>query len=384
MLYRNLGQTGEKVSILGFGCMRFPTIGNKSDQINEKKAIAMLEFGVDNGINFIDTAYSYHGNDSDIGGMSEPFLGEFLQTGFREKILLSTKLPSWIVEKKEDMEYFLDQQLERLQTDKIDLYLLHSLKEDYWKNLTSLDVFEFMDTIQNDGRVKYIGFSFHDELDLFLEILDSYEWDVVFTQMNYLDENYQSGINGLQYLGSIGMGNVVMEPLRGGTLINNIPSEVNKLWNTSKIKRSPVEWAFRYLWDMEGVSSVLSGMSSLEQVKENIAIAKNGYPNSLNSEEKNLIKEVGRTYKERKDIDCTLCSYCMPCPHKVNIPNCFKEYNIAKMLRDAKASSMQYFTLLNEENHASSCTSCGDCVSMCPQMINIPEELKKIKALFGR
>lgn len=384
MLYRNLGQTGEEVSILGFGCMRFPTIDNEPNQINEKETTAMLEYGIDNGINFIDTAYSYHGTDFDSGGMSEPFLGDFLQTGFREKVLLSTKLPSWIVEKKEDMEYFLDQQLERLQTDKIDLYLLHSLKKDYWANLTSLDVFEFMDTIQNEKKVKYIGFSFHDELDLLLEILDSYDWDVVFTQMNYVDENYQSGINGLQYLSSIGMGNVIMEPLRGGTLVNNIPSEITKLWNSSKIKRSAVEWAFRYLWDIEGVSSVLSGMTSLEQVKENVAIAKNAFPNSLTDEERSLIKEVSRTYKERKDIDCTVCSYCMPCPQKVNIPTCFKEYNIAKILGDAKASSMQYFSLLNEENYASSCIECGDCVPMCPQMINIPEELKKVKKLFGR
>ncbi|MDR2967207.1 MAG: aldo/keto reductase [Methanobacteriaceae archaeon] len=384
MLYRDLGQTGEKISILGFGCMRLPTIDNKPDQINAKEATTMLEFGINNGINFIDTAYSYHGVDFDSGGMSEPFLGEFLQTGFREKVLLSTKLPSWIVEKKEDMEYFLNQQLERLQTDKIDLYLLHSLKKDYWENLSSLDVFEFMDTIQNDGRVKYIGFSFHDELDLFLEILDSYEWDFVFTQMNYLDEDYQSGINGLQYLSSIGMGNIVMEPLRGGTLVNNIPPEINRLWNSSKIKRSPVEWALRYLWDMEGVSSVLSGMSSFEQVKENVAIANDAYPNSLTDEEKNLIKEVSKSYKKRKDIDCTFCSYCMPCPQKVDIPNCFKEYNIAKMLDNVEASLMQYSTLLNEENYASSCIECGDCIGMCPQMINIPEELKKVKKLFGK
>ena len=175
-----------------------------------------------------------------------------------------------------------------------------------------------------------------------------------------------------------------MEPLRGGTLVNNIPPEINTLWNTSKIKRSPVEWALRYLWDMEGVSSILSGMSSLKQVKENVAIAKNGYPNSLNDEEKALIKEVKRVYKERKDIECTQCSYCMPCPQKVDIPNCFKEYNIAKILDDAQASSMQYFTLLNEDNYASSCTGCGDCVAMCPQMINIPEELKKVKELFGK
>jgi len=384
MLYRDLGQTGEKISILGFGCMRLPTIDNKPDQIDEKEATLMLEYGIDNGINFIDTAYSYHGTDFDSGGMSEPFLGEFLETGFREKVLLSTKLPSWIVEKKEDMEYYLDQQLERLKTDQIDIYLLHSLKKDYWENLSSLDVFEFMDTIQNDGRIKYIGFSFHDELDLFLEIMDSYDWDIVLTQMNYLDESYQSGIHGLQYLSSIGMGNVVMEPLRGGKLVNNIPPEIKRLWDSSKIKRSPVEWALRYLWDMEGVSSVLSGMSSLEQVKENVRVANDAHPNSLTIEEKNLIKEVSRTYKEKKDIDCTLCEYCMPCPQEVNIPTCFKEYNIAKILGDVEASSMQYFTLLNEENYASSCTACGDCVPMCPQMINIPEELKKVKELFGR
>ncbi|KZX16095.1 L-glyceraldehyde 3-phosphate reductase [Methanobrevibacter cuticularis] len=384
MLYRDLGQTGEKVSILGFGCMRFPTINGKDDQIDKEKTAKMLSYGIDNGINFIDTAYSYHGTDFNKGGMSEPFLGEFLSTGYREKVLLSTKLPSWIVEKKEDMEYFLDQQLKRLQTDHIDLYLLHSLKEDYWKNLTSLDVFEFMDSIQSDGRVKYIGFSFHDELELLLEILDSYDWDVVFTQMNYLDESYQSGLNGLQYLSSIGLGNVVMEPLRGGKLVNNVPPEINELWNTAKTKRSNVEWAFKYLWDIEGVTSILSGMSTLDQVKENIALASNGYPNSLTKEEKILIKEVSMAYKEKKDIDCTLCGYCMPCPYKVDIPTCFKEYNIAKMLDNVEASSMQYFSLLNEENLASSCTDCGNCVNMCPQRINIPKELKKVKKLFGK
>jgi len=292
MLYRELGKTGEKVSILGFGAMRFPTINNQADKIDKKEASNMLEYGIDNGINIIDTAYSYHTLDFDDPGESEPFLGEFLSTGLREKVLISTKLPSWIVEKKGDMEKFLDQQLERLQTDSIDIYLLHSLKSDYWENLTNLDVFEFMDTILEEGKVKHIGFSFHDELDLFLEILDSYDWEVVLTQMNYLDEGYQSGINGLQYLSSINMGNMVMEPLRGGRLVENIPPEVQSLWDSAPRKRSPLQWAFQYLWDMEGVNTVFSGMSSLEQVKENIAIVDEGYPNTLTQEEKNLIKEV--------------------------------------------------------------------------------------------
>lgn len=384
MLYRELGQTGEKVSILGFGAMRFPTINNQANKIDEKEASSMLKYGIDNGINIIDTAYSYHTLDFNEPGESEPFIGKFLSTGYREKVLISTKLPSWIVEKKGDMEKFLDQQLERLQTDSIDIYLLHSLKKDYWENLTNLDVFEFMDTILGDGRVKHIGFSFHDELDLFLEILDSYDWEVVLTQMNYLDEGYQSGINGVQYLSSINMGNMIMEPLRGGRLVENIPREIQSIWDTAPTKRSPLQWAFQYLWDMEGISTVFSGMSSIEQVKENVAIADIGYPNTLNQEDKNLIKEVARTYRQRKDIDCTQCNYCMPCPEKVAIPTCFKEYDIAKMLDNPEASSMQYFSLLDEENYASSCTECGDCVPMCPQMINIPEELKKVKKLFGR
>ncbi|MDR0900477.1 MAG: aldo/keto reductase [Methanobrevibacter sp.] len=384
MLYRDLGETGEKISILGFGAMRFPTINHKANQIDEKQSTAMLEYGIDNGINFIDTAYSYHSSEHEEGGQSELFLGEFLSTGYRDKVLLSTKLPSWLIEKKEDMEYYFNEQLQRLNTDKIDLYLLHSLKEDYWKNLTNLDVFEFMDDIQNDGSVKYIGFSFHDEVELLVDILDSYDWDVVFTQMNYLDEHYQSGITGLQYLSSMNLGNVVMEPLRGGKLAENIPSDVQNLWNQASTKRSPIEWAFRYLWNMEGISSVLSGMSSLEQVKENIAIANEGYPNSLTEEEKQLIKDVAMTYKEKQDIACTQCGYCMPCPEKVDIPTCFKEYNIAKMLNHPDASSMQYFTLQNEENLASSCTECGKCVPLCPQMINIPKELKKVKQLFGK
>ncbi|RBQ22421.1 hypothetical protein ALNOE001_21750 [Candidatus Methanobinarius endosymbioticus] len=384
MLYRELGKTRKKVSILGFGAMRFPTINNQPNQIDEKEASKMLEYGIDNGINIIDTAYSYHTLDFDEPGESEPFLGDFLSTGYREKVLLSTKLPSWIVKKKEYMEMFLDQQLERLQTDSIDIYLLHSLKEDYWKNLTDLDVFEFMDTILGDGRVKHIGFSFHDELDLFLEILDSYDWEVVLTQMNYLDEGYQSGMNGLQYLSSINMGNMVMEPLRGGRLVKNIPPEVQNLWNTAPVKRGPLQWAFQYLWDMEGVDTVFSGMNSLKQVKENIAVANEGHPNVLTTEEKSLIKEVARTYRGRKEMNCTQCNYCMPCPQEVAIPTCFKEYNIAKMLDNPETSSMQYFSLLNEENYASSCTECGDCTPMCPQMIDIPKELKKVKELFGQ
>jgi predicted aldo/keto reductase-like oxidoreductase len=384
MLYRELGQTGEKISILSFGCMRLPVINDKADKIDEKKANEMLSYGIDNGINYLDTGYPYHGTDTYQGGESEPFLGNFLSTGYREKVLIATKLPSWAIEKKEDMEYYIDLQLERLQVNQIDVYLIHSVKTKYWENLTKLDVLDFMDQIKSDGKVKYVGFSFHDDLDLLLEVIDSYNWDVVQTQMNYLDENYQSGINGLQYINALNLGNIIMEPLRGGKLVNNIPSDVNKLWQNFSVKKSPADWAFRYLYNMKEVDTVISGMSTLKQVKENIAIASQGYPDSLTEEEIGLIKEVSKTYKRKKGNNCTMCGYCMPCPFKVNIPSCLNEYNIAMMLNDVEASSMHYFSLIEEESLASACNDCKKCIPLCTQMINIPEELEKVKTLFGK
>ncbi|KZX10344.1 aldo/keto reductase [Methanobrevibacter filiformis] len=382
MIYRELGNTGEKVSILGFGAMRFPTIGGKPDQIEEVESNKMLEYAIENGVNYIDTGFPYHSATTTEPGQSEPFIGEFLNRGYREKVLLATKLPSWIIEKKEDMEYYLDLQLKQLGVDQIDFYLIHTIIQDYWNLFKELDLAEFLDNIKSDGRVKYVGFSFHDEFDLLLEVMDHYEWDVAQTQMNYLDENYQSGLEGLKYIGSQNVGNIVMEPLRGGNIVENIPADIMNIWDKSPIKRTPLEWAFQYLYDMEYVDVVLSGMSSLEQVKENIAIANTGYPNTLSDEEKGIIKEVALAYKKKKANGCTQCGYCMPCPEKVDIPNCFKEYNIAMMLDNPEASAMQYFSLIKEESLASNCINCGKCTPHCTQMINIPEELEKVKNLF--
>ena len=385
MLYRELGKTREKVSILGFGAMRLPT-NNSNGNINEKEANEILKYGIENGINLIDTAYTYHAhNFSDKIGNCEPFIGEFLQTGYREKVLLSTKSPSWLIEKKEDFDFYLNDQLKRLQTDSIDIYLLHTLTEDHWNKLKKLNVFEFMDSALEDGRIKHIGFSSHTEFDTLVEILDDYDkWEVALTQMNYIDESYQTGIEGLQYLNSLNVGNMVMEPLRGGRLTKHVPESVKNIFKNSEVKRTPTEWALQYLWDMEIVDCVLSGMTSLDQVKENIEIANKTEIGSISLNDKEIIKEAAKEYNSKKGNDCTRCMYCMPCPEGVDIPNCFKEYNIAKMFDNPSASAMQYFSLIGDRGRAENCTSCKECVNLCPQMINIPEELKKVEKEFGR
>jgi predicted aldo/keto reductase-like oxidoreductase len=373
-----LGKTGEKVSILGFGSLRFPIINNNDALINEKRSSEMLEYAINNGVNYIDSGFCYHEK------ASEPFLGNFLSTGYREKVLIATKLPSWLIKQKEEMEDYLNLQLKNLQVEQIDVYLLHALREEYWNNLNILNVLDFMDDIKSDGRVKYVGFSFHGDLNFFLKATDFYEWDVIQTQMNFLDESYQSGLIGLKHVHKSGFGNVVMEPLRGGKLVNQVPKDVQAIWNKSPIKRSPVEWAFKYLYDMEEVDLVLSGMSTLEQVKENIEIASRSLPNSLTKEEKKIIHEVADEYHEKKDNNCTGCGYCMPCPSNVDVVKCFKEYNIAKILNDKKASLSAYLTNMKEDNRASSCINCKKCLTKCPQSINIPRELEKVKNYFEK
>lgn len=384
MLYRELGKTKEKVSILGLGAMRLPTT-NTNGNINKKEATEIFEYGIDNGINLIDTAYTYHSdNFSDKIGNCEPFIGEFLQTGYREKVLLSTKSPSWLIQKKEDFDFYLNDQLNRLKTDSIDIYLLHTLTEHHWNNLKSVGVFEFMDSALEDGRIKHIGFSSHTEFDTLVEILDDYDkWEVALTQMNYIDENYQTGLQGLEYLNSLNVGNMIMEPLRGGRLVNNIPQSVKDIWKNAEIKRTPVEWGLQYLWDMETVDCVISGMTSLEQLKENIEIANRSEIGSISQKDKEIIKETGLEYNSRKGNECTQCMYCMPCPEGVDIPNCLKEYNIAKMFDNPSASAMQYFSLIGDGSRADSCIDCGKCLNLCPQMVNISEELKNVKELFG-
>ena len=382
MLYNKLGKTNLEVSRLGFGAMRLPT-KNSNNNIDEIEASKMLEYGIENGINIIDTAYPYHAEGLDGNGNSEVFIGNFLnENTLRDEIILQTKSPSWLMEKHSDFEFYLNEQLKKLKTDYIDIYLLHSLTVPDWNKVNDLNVLDFLDDCLSSGQVKHVGFSSHIEVDYLIEILDEYpKWEVVLTQMNYLDEYYQSGIMGLDYLKQTNVGSMIMEPLRGGRLVENIPSDVSKLWNTAEVKRTPVEWALQYLWNRDDVDCVLSGMSSLKQVKENIDIASKVDEISANDQE--LIREVARTYRTHLGNNCTRCGYCMPCPHGVDIINCLTEYNIAHMMQNPKASAMQYFSLIDDDSRADSCVRCMECLPFCTQMINIPDELQKVYEYFG-
>ena len=382
MFYNTLGKSNLKVSRLGFGTMRLPTKG-RNDIIDEKEATEMLTYGIENGINLIDTAYPYHNAELGGNGESETFLGNYLQeNGYRDDVLISTKSPSWAIEKAEDFDLYLDEQLKKLQTDYIDIYLLHSLTETDWPKVRDLGVLDFLDDCLSSGKVGHVGFSSHMEIDHVIEVIDEYpKWEVALTQMNYLDEYYQSGVMGLNYLKEVNIGSMVMEPLRGGRLVQNIPESIQNLWNTAEVKRTPLEWALQYLWNRNDVDCVLSGMTSLEQVKENVKLASQEDVISENDQE--LIREVARTYKTFLGNDCSRCGYCMPCPHGVDIINCLAEYNIAHMMGNPKASAMQYFSLIDDDSRADSCVDCKECLPFCTQMLNIPEELQKVYEYFG-
>ena len=382
MIYNTLGKTGLEVSRLGFGTMRHPTKGSNY-QIIEDEASQMLTYGIENGINIIDTAYPYHSKTLEGSGNSERFLGEFLkENSYRDDVLISTKSPSWAIEKKSDFDFYLDEQLKKLQTDYIDIYLLHSLTVPDWNKVNDLNVLDFLDDCLSSGKVGHVGFSSHIEVDYLIEIIDEYpKWEVVLTQMNYLDEYYQSGVMGLDYLKEVNIGSMVMEPLRGGRLVENIPPSVQDIWNIADVKRSPLEWAFQYLWNRDDVDCVLSGMNSLEQVKQNIEIAST--IDKINDHDQEVIREVAREYRTFLGNSCTRCGYCMPCPHGVDIINCLTEYNIAHMLNNPKASAMQYFTLIDDDSRADSCVQCMECIPFCTQMLNIPEELVKVHEYFG-
>ncbi|MGL5316605.1 MAG: aldo/keto reductase [Peptostreptococcaceae bacterium] len=376
MLYREYGKTKEQVSLLGFGCMRFP---QKEGKIDEEQSTEMLKYAIDNGVNYIDTAYPYHNKES------EPFVGRFLkENNLRDKIKLATKLPIWSIKSKEDMYKYFNRQLERLQTDYIDFYLVHALDKGYWDKLKSLGLLDFLDEIKASGKVKHIGFSFHDSLDVFKEIVDSYDWEFCQIQYNYLDQDYQAGIEGLLYAHRKGLGMAIMEPLRGGKLAGNMSEDLLEMISESKVDKNPVELAFQFIYDKQQVNVVLSGMSTLEQVKDNIRIVNEfGIENSLNENEKILIDKLCSAIKNRTKVVCTDCKYCMPCPMGVNIPKCFEILNNSAMFNDVEGASNSYdnFIVANNEQ-ASNCVKCGKCEDACPQNINIIESLEVVKNTF--
>lgn len=384
MLYRTLGKTNEKVSALGFGCMRFPILDGDSTKIDEQKATEMLHYAIDHGVNYVDTAYPYHGTGMGRGGESEPFVGRALKNGYRQKVNLATKLPSWLIKTRQDMDQYLNEQLERLQTDHIDFYLVHSLNVASWENLKKLGISEFLDSAIKDGRIRYAGFSFHDKLPLFKEIVDYYDWSFCQIQYNYLDEKFQAGKEGLEYAAAKGLGVVIMEPLRGGKIVRNLPQDVMDTFEQADVKRTPADWALRWVWNHPEVSVVLSGMSTMDNVTENIKTASQAQPNLLNKEELQIMNRVKKIFTDKVKVSCTACEYCMPCPAGVNIPRNFALYNEYSLFVTPENSSQlkNMYHSVKETERADKCVECGKCEQHCPQAIKIRQELKNVTALF--
>jgi predicted aldo/keto reductase-like oxidoreductase len=377
MQYRKFGKLDWQVSALGFGCMRLPTHGTPAD-INEPEATRMLYHAIDQGVNYLDTAYPYH------GGQSELFVGRILKAGnYRQRVRLATKLPCWKVETEQDFDPLLNEQLSKLQTDHIDFYLLHGLNKDRWHKMRDLDVLDWANRAIASGRIGYLGFSFHDDYDAFQEIVDaSDQWTFCQIQYNYMDIENQAGTRGLKYAASKGLAVVIMEPLLGGRLVNP-PSPIQSLWDAAPVRRSPAGWALQWLWNQPEVSVVLSGMSEMSQVEDNLASAAVSGVGTLAAADLETVDEARQLYLSLSPIPCTKCQYCMPCPNGVNIPRNFEIFNMGKMYDKFEAARGEYNHWLPEEERASKCIACLDCESLCPQSIQISEWMPIVHSVLG-
>jgi predicted aldo/keto reductase-like oxidoreductase len=376
MQYRTFGKLDWKGSALGFGCMRLPTVGGDRSNIDEPEATRMVHYAIDHGVNYIDTAYPYH------GGSSERFLGRALQGGYRQKVRLATKLPSWLVETQADFDRYLNEQLQKLQTDHVDFYLLHGLRASRWENLSKLDILERAEVAIGDGRIGHVGFSFHDKFEVFQEIIDAYDhWTFCQIQYNYMNEEEQAGTKGLEYAASKGLAVVVMEPLLGGKLVAP-PQAIQDLWDSTAVRRTPAEWALQWLWSKPKVSVVLSGMSTMEQVRQNVASADGSGVGVLTQTELELVGKVRDKYDELCPIPCTRCRYCMPCPNGVDIPRNFAVLNNGVMY-NAIEDARRGYTRIPEEARASVCIQCQQCEELCPQSILISEWMPIVHQVLG-
>ena len=371
MKYRT-DKYGNKISVLGYGCMRFTQKAGKIDLKKTEKEI-MEAYRV--GVNYYDTAYIYPG--------SEAALGEILHKNqIRDKVNIATKLPQYMIKNIESVEKCFQEELKRLKTDHIDYYFMHMLTDvKSWKRLIDLGIDKWIQDKKAKGAIRQIGFSYHGNTDMFCQLIDSYEWDFCMIQYNYLDENSQAGKKGLKYANSKGLPVMIMEPLRGGRLANNLPEKARKLFENYEIKRSPAEWAFRWLWNQPEVTCVLSGMNSLEMVQENAKNASTSEVGEFSEKEDELLKEVVKSINEKMKVGCTGCGYCMPCPKKVDIPGTFSAYN--KLYTDGKFTGLKEYvmcTMLRKDStSASNCIECGKCEQHCPQNIQIRKELKNAK-----
>jgi len=370
MKYRKFGKLDWRPSALGFGAMRLPILDGDAGKIDEPLAIDMIRYAIDNDVNYVDSAYPYH------KGQSEIVVGKALRDGYREKVKLATKMPCWLVNTADDFDKYFNEQLKKLQTDKIDFYLLHGLGKERWPKVRDLGVLKWAEKKLDEGKIGYLGFSFHDELPSFKEIVDAHDWTFCQIQYNYVDTNYQAGTEGLHYAAKRGLAVVVMEPIAGGRLAINPPEGIKKLWTEGHHHWKPAEWALQWVWNQPEVSLLLSGMSAMQQVEENVKAAGRSGVGKLAREDLRLIDTVAKKYKEMGFVGCTGCRYCMPCPSGVAIPEIFSYFNEFYMKERDPAIKAKYKEQLKPEQWAKNCTRCGRCEDLCPQHLPIKDLLR--------
>ena len=369
-------------SLLGHGIMRL--LEGEDGKINEEESVKLIRYGIDHGINYIDTGYTYH------GGNSEVIVGKALKDGYREKVLLADKLPLWLVDSEEATGKLLDEQLARLDVDCIDMYLAHNIIVDNWEIMKKYDVIGFMEEQKAAGRIGHIGFSFHGDLKLFKEVIDAYDWEFCQIQLNYLDKDEQATLEGLAYAREHGVDVIIMEPLKGGRVTDKVPASVQAIWDNAKASgvapedRSPAEWAFRWVAAQPGVVLVLSGMNTYSQLDENIAIFSKEDFGEMSEAEAAVLDDVAREYNSKIRYQCTRCGYCMPCVKGLSIPSIITGLNNWFAFDKNPSTKMEYLVWQGEGEHASDCIGCGECEKKCPQSLPITDIMKEAVSEFGK
>ena len=372
MKYRQ-DKYGRDISILGFGCLRFPDKKGKIDMEETEREIMAAYY---NGVNYFDTAYVYPG--------SEAALGEILhKNNIRDQVYIATKLPHYLIKSVDGIEKYFQEQLKRLKTDHIDYYLMHMLNEvDTWNKLKAMGIEQWLKEKKSKGIIGQIGFSYHGNTENFCRVVDAYDWDFCQIQYNYMDEHSQAGVKGLHYAHEKGLPVIIMEPLRGGKLVKNLPEEAREIFRKHDIQRTAAEWGFRWLWNQPEVSCILSGMNSMEMVEENLKTADSVSVGELRDEDKAMLHSVADAIRSKQKVGCTGCAYCVPCPMNVDIPGAFVAYNL--LYSNGKKSAMKEYlkssVFRKNSTAASQCIGCGKCESHCPQRISIRDELKQVSA----
>jgi uncharacterized protein len=376
--YRHFGKLNWKASALGFGTMRLPLNSQNQADINEAESIKLIRYAIDQGVNYVDSAYVYH------EGQSEAVLSKALQDGYRDKVKIATKMPVFSVENKADLDRIFETQLKRLKTDQIDFYLFHALMKPTWQKVKDFDMISWAEKKIAEGKIGHLGFSFHDEYEVFKEIVDFHDWTFCQIQYNYLDEQYQAGKKGLEYAAEKGLAVVIMEPLAGGLLAVQPPEDIQREWDKTGIKRSPADWALRWVWNHPEVSTALSGMNSMEQLQENLAVAESSGPNTLTQTEISALSESRMFFQSCGYIGCSKCRYCSHCPQGIDIPVALAFLNEYATKRRAPEKQerikRQYMEAVPVEQRANNCIHCGQCEKVCPQHLPVRKLLEEASA----